>query len=287
MTAIASLDVLINNLTGGGAVQPDHEWFYIADRVGAAALTGNLTFVAGRYTSLWRINKTNGANGAVAPASTAAVAPTRATIGALPFTNPTGGRQKFLLGMESGLAAAGSIIVYDRLAHCAGIVGSIGTTTLTGMAVSRYTGAASDGNQIWLEYGGTAAQAAATHAVTVSYTNQAGVAGRTSASVVPGTIPIQGMVPVPLQDGDTGVQSIQSITVATAAATTNATIGVVIARPLLSCISAGAAGGSIRDAISGLPAMPEVMTDACLAFMFFANTTTAPTGFVGLHLAEN
>lgn len=287
MTAIASLDSLINNLTGGGAVAADHQWFYTSDRIQAAASSTLATFVAGRYTSLWRHNKTNGANGGVMPAAASAVAPTRATVGALPFVNPTGGRQKFLLGMESGIAAAGALICYDRLMHFGGVANNTAaTTTVTGGAVSRYTGTASDGNQIWLEYIGTV-NAVATHAVTVSYTNQAGTAGRTTPAVVIGTShPIMCMVPVPLADGDTGVRSIQSVTV-TVAGTAGGTFGAVIMRPLLSCISAGVAGGAVRDAISGLPAMPEVMTDACLAFMFFANTTTAATGFVGLHLAEN
>lgn len=287
MTAIASLDALINNLTGGGAVAPDHEWFYISDRIQAAASSTLATFVAGRYTSLWRHNKTNGANGGTAPAAASAAACTLATVGAMPFTNPTGGRQKFLLGMESGIAAAGALICYDRLMHFGGVSASVATTTtVTGGSVTRYTGAEADGNQIWLEYNGTV-NAVATHAVTVSYTNQAGVAGRTTPAALIGTShPIMGMLPVPLQDGDTGVQSIQSVTV-TVAGTAGATFGAMIVRPLLSCISAGVAGGAIRDAISGLPAMPEVKTDACLAFMFFSNNTVAAIGFVGLHLAEN
>lgn len=287
MTAIASLDALISNLTGGGAVAPDHEWFFMNDRVQNAASSTVMAFAAGRYTSLWRLNKTNGANGAAAPSFAAAAAPTLATVGALPFTNPTGGRQKFLLGMENGIATAGVLVVYDRLMHCSGVpLSTAQANTVTGGAAARYTGAAADGNQLWLEYGGTSAQIVAGCALTVTYTNQAGVAGRVTPTIIPGTTTLQALVPVPLQDGDTGVQSVETVTVSVTG-TAGATVGVVIARPLLSCISAGVAGGSVRDAISGLPAMPEVKTDACLAFMFFSNTTTVPTGFVGLHLAEN
>lgn len=284
MTAIASLDSLINNLTGGGAVAPDHEWSFMAARVAGAA---SPTPTAARFASLWKYEKTNGATGATPPGAASAAAPTLATVGAMPFTNPTGGRQKFLLGMENGMAVAGSLIIYDRLMHCAGIVASTaGATSLTGGAVTRYTGAAADGNQIWLEYDGTA-NAIAGHTVTVTYTNQAGVGSRTSKTVQPGAQAIGTMVPVPLQDGDSGVQSVQSVTVGATVATAGCTFGVVIARPLLSCTSAGVAGGAVRDAISGLPAMPEIKTDACLAFMFFSQAASVISGFAGVHLAEN
>lgn len=283
MTAIASLDALINNLTGGGAVVPDHKWFWVDARIQAAAANAP---VAGRFMSLWQNNKSNGANGGAVPAAASSVAPTNSTIGALPYTQPTGGRQKWMLGIESGLAAAGILMVYDRLAHGGGLVSATVTAqTLTGCAVSRYTGAAADGNQIWLEYAGVA-QAVATHALTVTYTNQAGTAGQVSKSVVTGTVALQGMIPIPLADGDTGVQSVQSVTVSVAG-TASSTFSVVIMRPLSMNIGAGGAGGSVRDLIAGLPTMPEVLTGACLAFAWYANTTTAFTGFIGVHLAES
>lgn len=283
MTAIASLDALINNLTGGGAVPPDHEWSFITARVAGAA---SPTPTAARFASLWLYEKTNGATGAAPPAASAAAAPTLATVGAMPFTNPTGGRQRFLLGMENGLAVAGGLLLYDRLMHFGGVSASaLATTTVTGGAVSRYTGAEADGNQIWLEYAGTA-NAVATHAVVVNYTNQAGTAGRVSKTVVPGAMATGTMVPVPLQSGDSGVQSIQSVQV-TVAGTAGGTFGAVIVRPLLSALSAGVCCGTTRDAVSGLPAMPEVKTDACLAFMFFAQAASVISGFVGCHLAEN
>lgn len=283
MAAIASLDVLINNLTGGAAVLPDHEWPFIAARVAGAA---SPTPTAGRFASLWLYEKTNGATGAAPPAAASAAAPTGATVGALPFTNPTGGRQKFLLGIENAMAVAGSLIIYDRLMHFGSVAANtVATTTVTGGAAARYTGAEADGNQIWLEYFGTA-NAVATHAVIVNYTNQAGTAGRVSKTVVPGAQAVGTMVPVPLQSGDSGVQSIQSVQV-TVAGTAGGTFGAVILRPLLSCTSAGAAGGAVRDAIAGLPSMPEVKTDACLAFMFFASVASVISGFAGVHLAES
>lgn len=287
MTAIASLDALINNLTLGGAAPPEHSWAYIDARVQAAAPTAP---VAGRINSLWQYNKTNGANGAVPPALAAAVAPTIATIGAWPITDPTGGRQNWLLGIEAAMNAAGALVLYDRLAHCSGasgiVTGAQNINAGAGVAVTRYTGAESVGNKIQIEIhtaiGGTATTA------TVNYTNQAGAAKVTKAVAIGGTglNTATTIIQCPLADGDTGVQSVQSVALAGTTGTQGA-FGVLIVRPIGMCISGGVASGSIRDMIAGLPSMPEIKTGACLFFEWFANTTTIPAGMVGMHIAEN
>lgn len=285
MTAIASLDSLINNLTGGGAVAPKHLWAYIDARVQAAAPTAP---VAGRINSLWQYNKTNGANGAVPPALASAAAPTSATIGAWPVSDPTGGRQNWLLGFEAAMNATGALVLYDRLVHCTGASGIVtGAQGITGGAVTRYTGAESVGNKIQIEIhtaiGGTATTA------TVSYTNQAGLGGRTTKAVAIGGTGLQtatSIIQCPLQDGDTGVQSVQSVALAGTTATQGA-FGVLIVRPLGVCISGGLASGGIRDMIAGLPSMPEIKSGACLFFEWFSNSTTIPAGFVGMHIVEN
>ena len=281
MAALADFSALINNLTGGAAVPPEHDWFWVDGRIQAAAA---LAPAAGRFYSLWQLNKSNGASGAF-PTTGSTTIPGNTTIGAMQLTNPTGGRQKWLLGIENCLAVAANLIAYDRLATYGIGAPNAATFTPTAMAVTRYTGTESVGNQIWVEYTNVA-QAVATHAFTVSYTNQAGTAGRTTKSTVTGALPGCGMVPVALQDGDTGVQSIQSITI-TVAGTATALMAVHIVRPLGMAISVGVAGGSIRDMIGGLPSMPEVKTGACVAFALFTNTTTVPTGFVGVHMLES
>lgn len=285
MTAIASLDSLINILTGGGSVAAKHPFFYIDARVQAAAPTAP---VAGRINSLWQYNKTNGANGAVPPALASAAAPTIATIGAIPFDDPTGGRQNWLLGVEASMSAAGALVLLDRLVHCSGASGTVATAqAITGGAVTRYTGTASVGNKIQIEIY-TAIGATATTA-TVSYTNQAGTAGRVTKAVAIGGTGLNtatSVINCPLADGDTGVQSVQSVTLAATTGTAGS-FGVNIVRQLGLCISGGVASGSIRDMIAGLPSMPELLTGACLYFNWFSNTTTIPAGFVGLHIAEN
>lgn len=284
MGAFASLDALINNLTGGDANTPHHPWAYIDGRIQAAAATAP---VAGRINSLWQYNKTNGANGAVPPALAAAAAPTNATIGAWPVPDPGVGNQHWLLGVEATMNAAGALVLYDRLVHCTGASGIVTTAqAITGGAVTRYTGAESVGNKIHIEIH-TAIGATATTA-TVSYTNQAGVAGRTTKAVAIGGTGLNTattIIPCPLADGDTGVQSVQSVTLAGTTATAGS-FGVLIVRPLGMAIVGGPASGTARDMIAGLPSLPEIKAGACLFFEWFANTTTVPAGMIGMHVGE-
>lgn len=285
MAAIPSLDSLINNLTLGGPAPPEHLWAYIDARVQAAAPTAP---VAGRINSLWQYNKTNGANGAVPPALASAAAPTNATIGAWPVTDATGGRTKWLLGVEGTMNSAGALILYDRLVHCSGASGIVTTAqAITGGAVTRYTGAESVGNKIQVEIH-TAVGATAT-TLTVSYTNQAGVAGKITKPVAFGGTGLNtatSIIQCPLADGDTGVQSVQSVTLAGTTATAGS-FGVLIVRPLGMSVSGGVASGFIRDMIAGLPSMPEIKPGACLFAEWFSNSTTIPSGMIGMHLAEN
>lgn len=285
MAAITDLSDAINLLTGGGVAAPDHDWFYMDGRIQAAAATAP---VAGRIQSLWRYNKSNGANGAVPPVLASAVAPTNTTIGALSVDNPGVGRQRWITGFEGAMNAIGALILYDRLMHCSGASGIVTTQqAVTGGAVTRYnTAGTAGGNQIFLEIytaiGGTATT------ITASYTNENGVAGRTTKAVAfggTGLNHVTCMIPLPLQDGDRGVLSVQSVTVLATTGTAG-DFGITIARPFTCAMNGGIVGGFVRDLIAGLPSMPEKPMDSCLAAAWYANTTTIPAGLIGLHMLE-
>lgn len=281
MGAILSLSDLANKLTGGNNGIPQHLWFWMDNRVQAAAAASPVT---GRYTSLWQYNKSNGANGA---APTTVAAPTRATLGALGQANPTGGRQLWLLGMEGTLSQSSMIIAHDRLLHIGNLSGTVTTAQTVGGSLTRYnTNATCVGNQIWVEIHTIIGTTATT--ITASYTNQAGTAGRTTKAVSiggTGLREVDRMIPLTLQDGDTGVQAVASVTVLATTGTAGA-FGVVVARPFL---PAGSSSGSVnfaRDTISGLPASPEILTDACIAFVQYANNATALQAMIALHFVE-
>ena len=280
MGTIADLNQLMNTLTGGTAAREQLFYFY-DNRIGSGA---GAAAVIGQFTSMWTFNGYAGSG--AAPGGTARN-PTNATMGALPFTDPTGGRAKYLCGGYAYTNNFGAMTLYDRLADYRGLSGtSTSAQNTTSLAVNRYTGTESIGNQIWLEIY-TIVGATATTA-TVSYTNQAGTSGRTSKAVVfGGTARREATrhIRVPLADGDTGVRSVESVTLA---ATTGMAgdFGVTIAREIASFIIGSAGSGALTDFLTQLPSLPEIKTDACLTFSLFAATTTSPNLFTTLSMVE-
>lgn len=280
MTALADLSDILNRLSGGNSGTPQHVFSFLDGRIQAAAATAP---VANRWTSLWRYNQSDGANGA---APTTVAIPDRSTVGALPIANPGSGRQQWVLGIEPMLSQAGTLLLYDRLLHQGNLSGTVTTAQTVGGTLTRYTGAESVGNQIWLEIY-TAIGATGT-TVTASYTNQAGTSGRTTrAASIGNTGWREGerMIPLMLQDGDTGVQSVESVTLAATTGTAGA-FGVTIVHPFAAAGLIGAGYANIRDLIAGLPAIQEAKTNACLAYAFLATGTTVPSGMLGAHCIE-
>lgn len=271
MGAISNLSDVLYLLTSGAGQQI----FDFKDaRVGAAAATAP---VAGRLVSLWQYN---GVRGAGSVASAAGENPTNATNGALKQVNPAGGKQLWLVGVSAASLAPGTLILYDRLAAESGNSGTVTTAqTLAACSVNRYTGTEAAGNQIWIEITTIIGTTGTT--VTCSYTNQDGTAGRTSIATVfggTGFREAQRIIVLPLQAGDTGVRSVQSVTVlATTGTAGDFTVMIVRSLPYLPLTVIGQ--GIVRDMISGVPGLIEIKTDACLAWAFYANGTTIPQIF--------
>lgn len=278
MGNITDLSAIINRLTGGNSGTPQHPFFFFDSRVQAAAAAPT---VYGQFTSLWRYNKSNGANAAV---PTTVAAPTRSTLGALGQANPSGGRQLWCLGFEGAITQGCVIQMYDRLLHIGGLDATSTSAQTVGGTLTRNTGGV--GNEIWLEVY-TQIGATGTTA-TVSYTNQAGTASRTTqAAVIGGTgyREESRIIKMALQDGDTGVQSVQSVTLA-ASTTTAGNFGVTVAKPIGMGMCETAGGAFFRDFVSGLPSIPEIDTDACISFALLPSQITAPRGMVALHMIE-
>lgn len=278
MTAFTDLSNLVNNMTGGGSAQPQHPFFWVDNRVGAAAATAT---IAGRMHSLWTYNKSNGATGAV---PTTVAAPTSATTGAIPFTNPGGGRELHFMGWEGALSQQEVVILYDRLLHIGGLSGTSTSAQTVAGTLTRNTGG--EANQIWIEINGQIGTTATT--ITASYTNQAGTSGRTTQAVAIGGTnnrEVTRIIPLTLQSGDTGVQAVASVTLAATTGTAG-DFGVVIARPIAFANNENAGSSFIRDYIAGMPASSVIPADACLALAIMSGSTAAPQGMVGLHLLE-
>lgn len=278
MTEFADLSEIINRMTGGNSGFPENIFLWIDNRIDSAAATAT---VAGKWTSLWRYNCTTGGSGGLPGAINA---PDNTTRGGLMQANPSGGREKWLLGNGVVSGAAGALLLYDRLLHNSGLSAIVTTAQAVGGTLTRNIGGL--GNQIWVEIYTLIGTTATT--ITASYTNQAGISGRTTKPVIiGGTGNREGerMLPLPLQDGDTGVQAVASVTLVGSTVTAG-NIGVTVVKPIGLGIIPAAGTGFWRDYVSGLPGLPKVDTNACIALAFMANAAVAPQLMFAAGMAE-
>ncbi len=141
--------------------------------------------------------------------------------GAYPITSPPSGNGKYLLTMgvlTDDASAPNAMMLVDLLWAASGInANTTAAQTVNSAALTRYT----SGVGVMMTFAVTTALGATNATATVSYTNQAGVSGQTatalfSASSGVGRMPY-GFYPfVQLAAGDSGVQSIQTVTLSAA-----------------------------------------------------------------------
>lgn len=280
MTALTSLSDYVNRATGGNSGTPENTfWFkqpYVANTVD--------TWAAGLLYSTWKYDGFPGPGAT----PTTVVAPTNSSAGAIPFTDPGGGREKWL--MSASLATVSSsvahLFLYDRLLTIGSLDGTVTTAQTVGGSLTRHTGGA--GNQIWIEIYSAVGTTART--ITASYTNQAGTSGRTTQATIfggsTGTVgnDDRAMIQLPLQAGDTGVQAVASVTISATTGTAG-NFGVTVASPI-AFLAFDENGGAVRNFATGMPGLPEVEAGACLATALFAITTTEVPVFGALGFVE-
>jgi hypothetical protein len=233
---------------------------------------------------LWQYDGTHG-NGA-APGAVAV--PTNSTNGALPITNPGGSREKWLTQVSGASNVAGVLLLYDRLLHISGLSGtSTADQTVQGaspsVVLTRNTGGV--GNIVFYEV--YTQVGSSNPSITMTYTNSAGTGSRTSSQTIGGTgfRNAQSGYIIPLAAGDKGVQAVEKVKLSTTTGTAG-DFGITIAKPI-AYIPIGTAGVmGFRDFSTGLPGIPKIDTDACLAFLFLSNSSTAPELTYGLSFVE-
>lgn len=266
MASFADLSALINRATGGNSGSPEPVNAYKDARVAGAAAASP---VATRWTSFWRYEGIP-AHGAVPP--TTAAAPDNTTDGGLKQTDPGGGRQKWQTYAAACCSQAGMLMIYDRLLHISGLSGTVITPQTVGGTLSRYTGAAARGNEIWVEVYSQVGATGTT--ISASYTDQDGNAGATTPLTTfggTGFREAERIIRLPFATGDSGARAVASVTV-TATTGTAGDFGITIARPLMQ-IPIPLAG--IGSTISLLDGPVEWLTDACLALAFLPSSTAA------------
>lgn len=215
--------------------------------------------------------------GGVAP--TTAAVPTRATAGAFGQFNPVNANELRILAMEftNGNSQEGTLIIADRLSHQGGLSGTVATpqtTNLPTAALTRYTSGVGvlAALEIYTIIGTTATT------FTASYTNQAGTASRTTQAQLIGATDFRevgNLLLFPLQEGDYGVRSVASVTLAATTGTAG-NFGVTLFYPLLTIPMPFILANYDMDALFGmLCQFSPIQDDACLQFMIVANTNNS------------
>lgn len=183
---------------------------------------------------------------------------------------------------RNNVAGTCNFIIVDRLSHMGGLSGTTTgtiTTNLPTAALTRYTSGVGvmAAVEIYATIGTTAT------AARISYTNQAGTSGKTSKDVVFGGSGYNSntrLLPFPLADGDTGVRSVESITV-DATTGTAGNYGITLFKPLVFLPTNGLAAAPYQPffdpLIGGGGQFEKILSDACLCI--FGNTST-PTGII-------
>lgn len=219
----------------------------------------NQTTTVGRLFDRWVSNPLVG----IAP--TSPVVPTASlltgTMAGLP-----GGVATWVKSLQIGKTPGQTVMLFDRLSHQGGLSGVVTgtvTTNLPTAALTRYTSGVGvfAAISIYATIGTTAST------VSVSYTNSAGTAGRTSPSIVLGGSPdrtVGLILLLPLQVGDVGVRSVESVTLAGTTGTAG-NYGITLLKPLSMGLSSNLSRRQFHDNVRDLGGMFEnISADACL-----------------------
>jgi hypothetical protein len=242
------------------------------------------TLIAGRMFSAWTQIPWQG----LIPSTSAAT--DRNTTGALNgFQNTNTSQYINHLNLMLG-ANWGTVILIDRLAHQGGLSGIVlnQATNLPTAALTRYTGSyvgVMAAAEVYTAIGATGVF------ISGSYTNQAGLAGRTFSSANFGATGFNTagrFIILPLAAGDTGVRSVQSISISATTGTAG-NFGITLFKPIaIWAVPNNIPQPMAFDAILSSNGMQleQIQNNACLQFLFYCGTTTAVTMMAELNTIE-
>jgi hypothetical protein len=244
--------------------------------------TAAITTVATAANSLLDVAGLPGAGSFAIGNTTTGIVPTDLTAGAPLINAFGGGATGYLAAGSFRNTAASGVSVYDRLWHAGSVsMTSLVTTTFASQPsyTSRLPGGADYGNlDIFIEF--AAAVSATATTISVNYTNEAGVTGRTTGPTVSlASQPVRRLFAMPLQAGDKGVQKIESVTVGGVVATTG-TFNVIVARKLAEFDIRVANGADIQS--WDVTGSPEIYADSCIWPVVYTDGTSSGLPYLSL-----
>lgn len=249
------------------------EWFRSASRTTIAAAWFSIIDLAGQP-----------GGGTLAGTSQAAGVVPDDTVTGFPALNAFGGGGAnigYLTRFNFGNNIACRIGLWDCLFKAGAYAGTGVAQTLAAQPSysGRIPGADYTGTELWIE---CVVALAATLTVTVTYTNDQGVAARTTGAFsVGGALTVGRAIQLPLQAGDAGIQKIESVT-ATGAA--SGTFNVLVLRPLAGGRVVVAGGGDAYDLLR--TGMPQVFATTAFYAMVAPDSTSSGIPEITLEVAN-
>lgn len=246
----------------------------------------NVATVAG---GLYNLNRIPGnAHGSAAIATSRAAGghiPTDVPPGYASIVDPAAGKSLYIARIALVGGSPGNVAVYDRVYAASGFLGTATGAQLIATPPALPANRApnnGDGLEIWLE--SNTAIGSTTTNVTVQYTNSAGVTGRnTVAESTIASFPINRMQRLRLQDGDTGVQSIQSVSLVASTGAAGDFSVLLLERKCMLPITLANVGTVMDFADLGLP---KIQSDSALQFINQANLGVTGAMFGSMNIIQ-
>jgi len=202
----------------------------------AFAKAPSVSTAAARHHSMWAVNPRAGSYDTTL-AGVALDGSSTPVTGQIYRTNPASGSAylaNWALTCCTANTVNGTAILADRLWHNGGftITSTAAQTVNSAAFPARDANGTANGDGVHLGVEISAATGAGVPTITVSYTNQAGTAGRTATNSFPtaASSVASSFFPIGLQADDTGVRSVQSLTLS--ATWTSGTMNLVAYRPI-------------------------------------------------------
>lgn len=181
-----------------------------------------------------------------------------------------------IAGFSPGVSIKAFIWLIDRLVHSGGMSGTVTTEqAVTAASLPRYT----DGVGVVAALAVYSALGTTSVTASINYTNQAGTSGMASKAVlIPANAPARGIYPFCLEDGDTGVQSVQGLTLSGTTGTAG-NFGILLFKPLVLLGHTDANGidrTPTREMLLSGGALSTIPQNACLDIAHSQLSTNSP-----------
>lgn len=295
MANIQGLSDLLSRSYGNLSGAPDNIFFFkISSVSGNTGVASGA--VAGQPLSCWRYDGFPCGNASSIPVS--GEIPTNQTIGALKFSDVSAGFDKYIIQFSVApnlhtAAMGGTVLLYDRLYHRGGI-STTDTSVQLFSSVPLTRNVSGIGNFAFLEVAPSATSnqvawiGTTTVDVSCEYVNSLGQTC-SSTTIIGGTNfrEADRVVFLGTSGPVGGIRAINKLRLSAstgAVATGSNTVNVVIGKPLAFASMKYGGSASWRDYITGMPGIPEIEPNACLAFIYYSNTTGGH-GFLGMATA--